>query len=78
MADNKFEMDFLGMINQVADMAMEKILIDMMSDYPMIVGLIKLLGEYDIRGMRAFEFLQKMAAVCNFFDGEKKEGNEGC
>ena len=67
-------LNFLGMINQAADMAIDNMLLNASKDSPMLVGLLKLLGEYDIHGMRAYEFITKMSAICSFFDdGGKKE-----
>lgn len=71
--DNNGTIDFLGMINQAADMAMDKLLMEMAKDTPILVGMIKLLNEFGIRGVRAYEFITKMSAICSFFDTEGKK-----
>ena len=71
--DNNGTIDFLGMINQAADMAMDKLLMEIAKDTPILVGMIKLLNEFGIQGVRAYEFVTKLAAVCSFFEEGKKD-----
>lgn len=75
MGDNT-SFDFFEMIKQAADMAVDKALMDAAKDQPMMMGLIKLLNEYGIHGVRAHEFIMRMSAVCSFFNEEGKKDDK--
>lgn len=70
---DKNNFDVFEMMKQAADIQFDKIMLGVIKDDPYMLALYKLLNEFGISGLRAYEFVTKWAALGGIIgEGEKE------